>query len=91
MKRIATPMIGGVVTSAILELLIYPAIYVIWRKRSLIDADFAHYDERFRGGEAGVGARTFYFGAIFIIMSKKPFVHLTWAIFSNKPRRCVPV
>ena len=38
MKRIATPMIGGVITSAILELLIYPAIYVIWRKRSLPSA-----------------------------------------------------
>jgi Cu(I)/Ag(I) efflux system membrane protein CusA/SilA len=36
MKRIAAPMIGGVVTSAILELLLYPAIYVIWRKRSLL-------------------------------------------------------
>jgi hypothetical protein len=35
MKRIATPMIGGVVTSAILELLIYPVIYVVWRKREL--------------------------------------------------------
>ena len=28
MKRIAAPMIGGVVTSAILELLLYPAIYL---------------------------------------------------------------
>src|SRR5437762_2456173 len=37
MKRIATPMIGGVVTSAILELLIYPVIYVIWRRRELPD------------------------------------------------------
>jgi hypothetical protein len=35
MKRIATPMIGGVITSAILNLLIYPVIYVIWRKRAL--------------------------------------------------------
>ena len=35
MKRIATPMIGGVVTSAILELLIYPVIYVIWRRREV--------------------------------------------------------
>jgi len=35
MKRIAAPMIGGVVTSAILELLIYPVIYVIWRRREL--------------------------------------------------------
>jgi Cu(I)/Ag(I) efflux system membrane protein CusA/SilA len=30
-------MIGGVVTSAILELLIYPVIYVLWRKRELPD------------------------------------------------------
>jgi Cu(I)/Ag(I) efflux system membrane protein CusA/SilA len=35
MKRIATPMIGGVVTSAILELLLYPVIYIIWRRREL--------------------------------------------------------
>ena len=35
MKRIATPMIGGVITSAILNLLIYPVIYVIWRRREL--------------------------------------------------------
>jgi len=33
MKRIATPMIGGVITSAMLELLIYPVIYFLWRKR----------------------------------------------------------
>jgi len=31
MKRIAAPMIGGVVTSFLLELLIYPAIYTIWK------------------------------------------------------------
>jgi Cu(I)/Ag(I) efflux system membrane protein CusA/SilA len=35
MKRIATPMIGGVVTSAILELLIYPVIFEIWKRRRL--------------------------------------------------------
>jgi hypothetical protein len=35
MKRIGTPMIGGVIRSAILNFLIYPVIYVIWRKRSL--------------------------------------------------------
>ncbi|PKN68989.1 MAG: CusA/CzcA family heavy metal efflux RND transporter, partial [Deltaproteobacteria bacterium HGW-Deltaproteobacteria-10] len=35
MKRIAAPMIGGVVTSTILELIIYPAIYMIWRSRNL--------------------------------------------------------
>jgi len=31
MKRIAAPMVGGVVTSFILELLLYPAIYLLWR------------------------------------------------------------
>jgi Cu(I)/Ag(I) efflux system membrane protein CusA/SilA len=35
MKRIATPMIGGVITSAVLNLLIYPVIYVIWRRHEL--------------------------------------------------------
>jgi copper/silver efflux system protein len=35
MKRIAAPMIGGVMTSALLNLLIYPVIYVMWRKRHL--------------------------------------------------------
>jgi Cu(I)/Ag(I) efflux system membrane protein CusA/SilA len=35
MKRIAAPMIGGVVTSAILELLLYPAIYMLWRRRHI--------------------------------------------------------
>ncbi len=35
MKRIATPMVGGVVTSTIMELMVYPAIFFIWRRRSL--------------------------------------------------------
>jgi copper/silver efflux system protein len=35
MKRIAAPMIGGITTSAVLNLLIYPVIYVMWRKRDL--------------------------------------------------------
>ncbi len=35
MKRIATPMIGGVVTSTLMELLVYPAIFYVWRSRRL--------------------------------------------------------
>ena len=31
MKPIAAPMVGRVVTSFLLELLIYPAIYTIWK------------------------------------------------------------
>jgi Cu(I)/Ag(I) efflux system membrane protein CusA/SilA len=35
MKRIATPMIGGIVTSTIMELVVFPAIFFIWRSRRL--------------------------------------------------------
>lgn len=35
MKRIATPMVGGVITSTLMELLVYPAIYFLWRSRGL--------------------------------------------------------
>jgi Cu(I)/Ag(I) efflux system membrane protein CusA/SilA len=35
MKRIALPMVGGVVTSTIMELIVYPAIFYIWRRRSI--------------------------------------------------------
>ncbi len=35
MKRIAAPMVGGVITSTILELVIYPAIYMIWKTKEL--------------------------------------------------------
>jgi Cu(I)/Ag(I) efflux system membrane protein CusA/SilA len=35
MKRIAAPMVGGIVTSLLLELLVYPAIYALWRERTL--------------------------------------------------------
>jgi Cu(I)/Ag(I) efflux system membrane protein CusA/SilA len=31
MKRIAAPMIGGIVTSFLLELVVYPALYEIWK------------------------------------------------------------
>ena len=33
MKRVAAPMIGGLVTSFALELLVYPAIYALWKWR----------------------------------------------------------
>jgi Cu(I)/Ag(I) efflux system membrane protein CusA/SilA len=35
MKRIAAPMIGGVLSSFLLELLVYPAIYEVWRGREV--------------------------------------------------------
>jgi Cu(I)/Ag(I) efflux system membrane protein CusA/SilA len=39
MKRIAAPMIGGLFTSFLMELLVYPAIYLLWRERSLPHAE----------------------------------------------------
>jgi len=35
MKRIAAPMVGGVLTSFVLELLVYPAIFAWWKGRRL--------------------------------------------------------
>jgi hypothetical protein len=31
MKRIAAPMVGGLATSFAMELLVYPAIYLLWK------------------------------------------------------------
>jgi Cu(I)/Ag(I) efflux system membrane protein CusA/SilA len=38
MKRIAAPMVGGLVTSFLLELTVYPAIFAIWKGRGLAAA-----------------------------------------------------
>jgi Cu(I)/Ag(I) efflux system membrane protein CusA/SilA len=35
MKRIAAPMVGGLASSFALELLVYPALFAIWRRRGL--------------------------------------------------------
>jgi Cu(I)/Ag(I) efflux system membrane protein CusA/SilA len=35
MKRIAAPMVGGLVTSFVLELLVYPPVYLLWKGRDL--------------------------------------------------------
>jgi Cu(I)/Ag(I) efflux system membrane protein CusA/SilA len=37
MKRIAAPMIGGLATSFVLELLVYPAIYKLWKGREVAE------------------------------------------------------
>ena len=36
MKRIAAPMVGGLVTSFLMELLVYPAVYFLWKRREVI-------------------------------------------------------
>jgi Cu(I)/Ag(I) efflux system membrane protein CusA/SilA len=35
MKRIAAPMVGGVLTSVAMELCVYPAIFLLWKRREL--------------------------------------------------------
>ncbi len=39
MKRIAAPMVGGLVTSFVLELLVYPAVFAIWKGRGLPEGE----------------------------------------------------
>ena len=38
MKRIAAPMAGGMTSSFMMELLIYPVLYSIWRQREIVTA-----------------------------------------------------
>ncbi|HEX8110484.1 MAG TPA: efflux RND transporter permease subunit, partial [Kofleriaceae bacterium] len=35
MRRVAAPMVGGLVSSFLLELIVYPAIYAVWKRRQL--------------------------------------------------------
>ena len=36
MKRIAAPMVGGLASSFALELLVYPALFALWKRRQLV-------------------------------------------------------
>jgi Cu(I)/Ag(I) efflux system membrane protein CusA/SilA len=42
MKRIAAPMIGGIFTSFLLELIVYPAIYEVWKWHFELKSELAH-------------------------------------------------
>jgi Cu(I)/Ag(I) efflux system membrane protein CusA/SilA len=39
MKRIAAPMVGGLATSFLLELTVYPALFALWKGRGLRRAE----------------------------------------------------
>jgi len=39
MKRIAAPMVGGVVTSVLMELLVYPVIYEFLHLKEVSDSE----------------------------------------------------
>jgi Cu(I)/Ag(I) efflux system membrane protein CusA/SilA len=45
MKRIAAPMVGGLITSFALELLVYPAIYYLWKRRSVASGPMTSLDQ----------------------------------------------
>ncbi len=53
MKRIAAPMVGGLLTSFAMELLVYPAIYYLWKRKEVVEGPpgAGHLGE-----EAGAGA-----------------------------------
>ncbi len=46
MKRIAAPMIGGIFTSFLLELLVYPAIYQVWKWHFVLKRELAVQEPR---------------------------------------------
>ena len=52
MKRIAAPMVGGLVTSFAMELLVYPAIYYLWRRKEVVDGPVTATRT---GGETAMG------------------------------------
>jgi Cu(I)/Ag(I) efflux system membrane protein CusA/SilA len=35
MKRVAAPMVGGLASSFLLELLVYPALFALWKSRAI--------------------------------------------------------
>lgn len=42
MKRIAAPMVGGVVSALIMVLIVFPAIFAIWRGREMVEPPQSH-------------------------------------------------
>jgi Cu(I)/Ag(I) efflux system membrane protein CusA/SilA len=39
MKRIAAPMVGGMISSTVLTLIVIPAVYSVWKERALLASD----------------------------------------------------
>jgi copper/silver efflux system protein len=58
MRRIAAPMIGGMVSSTVLTLVVIPAVYSLWREREVVLAEGTSLDPR-RAGPDSQGALTF--------------------------------
>jgi copper/silver efflux system protein len=70
MKRVAAPMLGGLVTSAFLTLEVIPVLYTIWRARQLRMAQKANASI---AAAAPVGAVGSYgFGAVQAVSARSP-------------------
>jgi len=52
MKRIAAPMVGGLISSTILTLVILPAIYLIWKRLAHRDLPAAPPPKQAEGAES---------------------------------------
>jgi Cu(I)/Ag(I) efflux system membrane protein CusA/SilA len=46
MRRIAAPMVGGVVTSFVGELVVYPVIFFIWKGKKLAETSNVEYQTK---------------------------------------------
>jgi Cu(I)/Ag(I) efflux system membrane protein CusA/SilA len=53
MKHIAAPMVGGILTSFLMELMVYPAIYEIWKWNFEMKKGRAPAGERYSADEVG--------------------------------------
>jgi Cu(I)/Ag(I) efflux system membrane protein CusA/SilA len=49
MKRVAAPMVGGMVSATILTLLVVPVLYSLWRERGLA-GEWERGEENLDGG-----------------------------------------
>jgi hypothetical protein len=78
MKRIAAPMIGGIVTSAILELLLYPTIYMLWRRRHLPNPDGPETPVAVLESPAGPVRRRWFPGAIMLLLALAAGAAVYW-------------
>ncbi|MBX6331451.1 MAG: efflux RND transporter permease subunit, partial [Gemmatimonadaceae bacterium] len=57
MKRIAAPMVGGMVSSTLLTLVVIPALYALWRERALAVAEPRDAEGELEAGSSDVGSR----------------------------------
>jgi Cu(I)/Ag(I) efflux system membrane protein CusA/SilA len=39
MKRIAAPMVGGMITAPLLSLFVLPAVYLVWKRKYIGNAE----------------------------------------------------